>query len=88
MVKKFLTKHFLEICVMDNATYFNNKNLIAWLGKSNIKTNFIGIRHPCAHLIERYIRERVKWFMNNMGRKLEKNKLIIKETYERLKKNA
>lgn len=49
-----------ETCVMDNATYFNNEILKAWLGKSNIKANFISIRHPCANLTERYIREIVK----------------------------
>ncbi|WP_256468963.1 reverse transcriptase domain-containing protein [Wolbachia endosymbiont of Psylliodes chrysocephala] len=137
IVKKCLTEYFLEMgipqtCVMDNATYFNNENLKAWLGRSNVEANYISIRHPCANLTERYIREivkclrilvheqhelweenlpRVEFYMNNVPHEVTKRspitimkdvlperpwvpennedyEAIIKETHERIKRNA
>lgn len=49
-----------ENCIMDNATYFNNKNLKTWLQKTKIKPIFTSIRHPCSNPAERAIKEVMK----------------------------
>lgn len=50
-----------EICIMDNATYFNNERIKTWLKKNNVNPVYTSVRHPCANPSERYIREVIKY---------------------------
>lgn len=46
-----------KICILDNATYFNNNRFKSYCNQNDIKLNFTSIRHPQSNPVERYIQE-------------------------------
>lgn len=62
-ILKILLKNYIEevgqpkMCILDNATYFNNDIFKQFLIANSIKPQFTSIRHPAANPSERYIKE-------------------------------
>lgn len=50
-----------QVCILDNATYFQSDRFQAFCKKHNITLNFTSIRHPTANPAERYIQEVIKF---------------------------
>lgn len=57
LLENYISKHGkMKKLIMDNATYFNNLNLISWLTNKDIKPIFTSLRHPQSNLSERMIK--------------------------------